>query len=53
MDATERRLREHDNHKRMAAMSVPTLRPFTCNRCSRSFRRGQVIARHRCVTTND
>ncbi len=28
MDATERRLREHDNHRRMAAMSVPTLRPF-------------------------
>ena len=51
VDATERRLREHDNHRRMAALSVPTLQPFTCNRCRRSFRRGQDIARHRCVTT--
>ncbi len=51
IDVTDRRMREYDDHRKMATMSVPTAQPFTCHTCGRSFRRAQDISRHRCVTT--
>jgi len=48
MDVTEKRLQQHDDRRRKAAMYYPDVLnlPFKCAFCTRTFRRRRDIARH-------